>query len=444
MPSGGDFFSFDNQETFGISLGHRVADGWWFDIEYSQYKFSNDLNADSTSSIGDLANNAPLEFKATRLGASVHREMFSSSSWLNFTAGAGGGLMIWRGVNPETNTTYTVTGSKNQTTDFSATELFLGGQAGVLFTIAPPVSLHVIGRADFFTGAGVDLEADLASSRDRWLLGAVAKLYFHFGSVTEWRSDRAWTQPVENTPVYREGRDSDGDRVPDDVDRCLATPWGAEVDSDGCPLDTDRDGVPNGLDDCPGTSMNARGMVDIHGCPVDADLDGIPDFEDSCPNNAIGAEVDSSGCPVDSDGDGVPDGLDDCPFTLVGVQVDKHGCIDLEMFAQPMVLNIPYAPGSFEVDPHNMNRLRKLAGLLNFVDNIKLEINGYSDNIGGPSANKTLSEKRAERVKEYLVSMGVGAERIKTFGRGESNFVASNQTAEGRAMNRRIEIVFYQ
>ncbi|MBD3258269.1 OmpA family protein [candidate division GN15 bacterium] len=442
--SGGDFFSFESQETFGISLGHRLGPGWWFDIEYSEYEFANDTDTDSTSSFGDIANNSPLELSATRLGASVSRSLFGSESWLNLTAGAGGGLMIWRGVNPETNTTYTVTGSKDQTTDFSASELFLSGQAGILVQVAPQFSLHLIGRADYLTGAGTDLNSDLASSRDRWLLGGLAKLYVHFGRVETWKSDRTWSRPVQPQPGIRAGRDSDGDGVPDDEDKCINTPWGADVSSDGCPLDTDRDGVPNGLDHCPGTPIEARGLVDINGCAVDSDLDGIADYLDNCPQNMIGGQVDSVGCPIDSDGDGIPDGLDDCPFTLVGVEVDKHGCIDLAMFAQPMVLNIQYAPGSFEVDPHNLERLRRLAGLLNFVQDIKLDINGYTDNIGESSANRSLSQKRADRVKEYLVTMGVSGDRIKTFGRGETNFVASNQTAEGRSKNRRIEIVFYK
>jgi outer membrane protein OmpA-like peptidoglycan-associated protein len=216
------------------------------------------------------------------------------------------------------------------------------------------------------------------------------------------------------------------------------------VDEFGCPLDSDRDGVPDGLDDCPGTPTLARERVDIHGCPVDSDFDGVPDYADSCAFNPVGAQVDQKGCPYDSDNDGVPDGLDDCPNTLVGVEVDQHGCIDLAMFAQPMVLGIDYPPGGFDVDPHNRKRIERLAGLLNFVKDMKLDINGYTDDIGAAAANRTLSEKRAARVKGILVSLGVEEDRIKVFGQGETNFVASNQTAEGRAKNRRIEIVFYR
>jgi len=261
----------------------------------------------------------------------------------------------------------------------------------------------------------------------------------------EWRSETAWAaaQPAPNVD-RRASRDGDGDGVPDELDSCLNTPAGADVDLTGCPRDGDRDGVPDGLDDCPDTRADARNKVDIHGCPVDSDFDGVADFQDKCPFSPVGAIVDTAGCPRDGDGDGVPDGLDDCPNTLTGVQVDKFGCIDLGMFSQPMVLNIAYTPGSFEVDPHNRERLKRLAGLLNFVADMKLDINGYTDNVGTDVANRELSQKRADRVKGLLTAMGVAPERMKTYGRGETNFVASNQTADGRARNRRIEIVFYR
>ena len=216
------------------------------------------------------------------------------------------------------------------------------------------------------------------------------------------------------------------------------------MDRFGCARDTDGDGVKDDRDDCPATDLKARGMVDIHGCPTDSDSDGIPDYLDTCPFNAVGALVDSSGCPVDSDADGVPDGLDDCPNTLFGVDVDRHGCIELSMLAEPVVLNIDYVPGSFEVDPVNRERLDRLARLLNFVPEVHLEVSGYTDNIGTAVANRRLSEKRANRVRDYLVAKGVATERVKVFGRGETNFVASNQTAAGRAQNRRVEIIFFR
>jgi len=70
---------------------------------------------------------------------------------------------------------------------------------------------------------------------------------------------------------------------------------------------------------------------------------------------------------------------------------------------------------------------------------LKVEVQGHTDNIGSESSNQKLSEKRAEVVKNYLVARGVKADRIKVVGYGEKNPIADNKTADGRAMNRRIE-----
>jgi OOP family OmpA-OmpF porin len=71
---------------------------------------------------------------------------------------------------------------------------------------------------------------------------------------------------------------------------------------------------------------------------------------------------------------------------------------------------------------------------------VTITVVGYTDDVGNDASNQRLSENRASTVKNYLVSKGVAASRINSIGRGESNPVASNKTAEGRAQNRRIEI----
>jgi outer membrane protein OmpA-like peptidoglycan-associated protein len=445
--SGGDFFSFGSDNSINFSLGHRLSPSWQLDIEYASFSLVNDTLALLTDSVDVLYNNSPLEFKATRLGLRADRKLFNPERFLNLTVGLGGGLLIWKGVNPESNTTYEVRGDKNETTDFSASELYLSGGVGILIRPSQRLSLQLLAQADYLTGAGAEFAAAVSDVRDKLALGASAKLYFHFGSLdrTEWKSEETWKGATEKPAESRQPRrDSDGDGIEDASDNCLNTPRGAEVDSMGCPIDSDRDGVPDGLDDCPNTQFSARLTVDIHGCPVDSDFDNVPDFADSCPFGPLGAQVNEKGCPIDTDNDGVPEGLDDCPNTLPGVAVDQHGCIDLTMLSKPMVLNIDYEPGSFEVDPHSRARIERLAGLLNFVPDIRLDINGYTDDIGNEGANRSLSEKRANRVKGILVSLGVAPERIKAYGKGEADFVASNQTAVGRAKNRRIEIVFYK
>ncbi len=86
-------------------------------------------------------------------------------------------------------------------------------------------------------------------------------------------------------------------------------------------------------------------------------------------------------------------------------------------------------------------RLAKVAGIILAYPDLKLEIDGFTDNTGSPEYNQTLSDKRAETVKNFLAAQGVGANNIVTRGYGESNPVASNSTASGRQMNRRVELV---
>lgn len=86
-------------------------------------------------------------------------------------------------------------------------------------------------------------------------------------------------------------------------------------------------------------------------------------------------------------------------------------------------------------------RLAKVAGIILAYPDLKLEIDGFTDNTGTPQYNQTLSDKRAETVKNFLVGQGVGPDAVTTKGLGESNPVASNATASGRQMNRRVELV---
>jgi len=90
-------------------------------------------------------------------------------------------------------------------------------------------------------------------------------------------------------------RDSDRDGVSDDRDRCPGTLWTFPVNDDGCPRDSDGDGVLDGDDICPGTPPGA--VVDDRGCPQDSDGDGVLDGLDRCPGSRRDTAVDASGCP---------------------------------------------------------------------------------------------------------------------------------------------------
>lgn len=450
LSGGDDSLKYPFQTSYGAHFGFNLNNRWYLELSAGKQSIYNDSTKSSAFAFGGDEANSTLKYESLRLGFALGRYLFHPDNRLNFRLGIGGGMMIWKYLEPAGDTVINVSGAHNETVDFKASELFVGFSSALDLNLGQRLRTSVNFRADYLTGAGAEFADLINSERNRWQYSVNLSLSFFFGSkqpTDSWPSERSWsstTVPVKQSAAANNNDDNDLDGVSDAKDECPDTPFGALTDRNGCPVDNDGDGVYDGLDDCPDTDRNALGQVDIHGCPIDTDFDGIADYLDKCPNNPFGAQVDLNGCPLDSDADGVPDGLDNCPNTLYGVPVDKFGCIDLGMLSEPMVLNINYPAGSFEIDPFTKDKLKQLARVLNFVENINLEINGYSDNIGTTVNNQKLSEKRANRVRDYLITQGIATERIKVFGRGEANFIATNDTAEGRAKNRRIEIIFYQ
>jgi outer membrane protein OmpA-like peptidoglycan-associated protein len=107
-------------------------------------------------------------------------------------------------------------------------------------------------------------------------------------------------------------------------------------------------------------------------------------------------------------------------------------------------INVPsdagFASDSAQLNPKLHPALNELATSLMQNPTETVQIVGYTDSTGGDAVNQPLSQSRAQSVESYLVSRGVQPQRISTQGMGAQNPVASNETAEGRAQNRRVEI----
>jgi len=239
--------------------------------------------------------------------------------------------------------------------------------------------------------------------------------------------------------------DTDGDGVADYLDECPGTPKEAygKIDAKGCPLDTDGDGVPDYLDECPGTPEAAWGRVDEKGCPIDSDGDGVPDYLDACPNTpeAAWGHVDAKGCELDSDGDDVPDYLDACPF-VPGLKENK-GCPELKrevrQLLQKAMQGIEFETGKATIKKKSYPLLDQIANIFIENSNYIIEVQGHTDNTGNAEANKTLSEKRAQAVMDYMIKKGVDFQRMTAVGYGQDQPIADNNTKAGRAKNRRVE-----
>jgi outer membrane protein OmpA-like peptidoglycan-associated protein len=229
--------------------------------------------------------------------------------------------------------------------------------------------------------------------------------------------------------------DRDGDGIKDSDDACpdVAGP----LVNQGCP-DTDNDGLFDFVDNCP----TEFGPKENNGCPwPDTDGDGLLDKDDDCPN--LAGPIKNKGCPYqDTDGDGVLDKDDDCP-TVKGV-VENKGCPKIEQEAQEILNtafeNLEFNTGNAIIKQVSYASLDELAGLLIKKKDWKLQISGHTDNVGEAQKNLILSKQRAEAVKAYLVSKGVDAKRLNTLFFGETQPIATNDTAEGRQKNRRVEM----
>lgn len=202
--------------------------------------------------------------------------------------------------------------------------------------------------------------------------------------------------------------------------------------------DSDGDGVTDANDDCPGTPAGVA--VDARGCPRDSDGDGVADYRDDCPNTPAGVSVNSRGCPLDSDGDGVADYRDDCPGTPSGVAVDERGCPKAEEVLLT-IRGLNFAFDSTELDAASRAALDEAVPVLRANARLRLDVVGHTDSTGPESYNQGLSERRAQAAIDYLVSRGVDGSQLNAVGRGESQPVASNDTRDGRAQNRRVEFV---
>jgi OOP family OmpA-OmpF porin len=199
--------------------------------------------------------------------------------------------------------------------------------------------------------------------------------------------------------------------------------------------DSDLDGVPDSMDQCPGTPRGVK--VDEKGCPLDHDGDGVPDYLDQCPNTPRGVKVDSVGCPLDTDGDGVYDYRDQCPNTPKGARVNEVGCWVLK---DEDLKNVEFDFDKWNIKPQYYSSLDHVVMILKENPGLRVEVQGHTDSIGSDAYNQGLSEKRAMAVMKYLTGKGIAEDRLTAVGYGESKPITSNETDEGRARNRRVQL----
>jgi large repetitive protein len=250
--------------------------------------------------------------------------------------------------------------------------------------------------------------------------------------------------------------DQDLDGIADARDRCPDVPEDRDgfEDRDGCPEDdNDGDAVADASDRCPLRAEDQDGFEDQDGCPdEDNDHDGVADARDRCRNDAEDRDghEDTDGCPdPDNDGDGVADGADHCPAEAENPNgfEDADGCPDTP---PPFIFrprerivfhDIAFRTGSADLLPSAIPVLDQIVTSLQAQPEVRVRIEGHTDDRGPDDRNLSLSQRRALAVVNYLIGGGVDGRRLEHAGFGETQPVESNASEEGRAKNRRVEIV---
>ena len=344
--------------------------------------------------------------------------------------------------------------------------LFGGGAMQIVSTNNPDIIAKDT-DAELYAGVGVKYRVD-----NGWGLRADLRILFPPSSA----STSVTVDYEALLSIYKEfGRkmpekpaaapkDTDGDGIPDDQDKCPNEPEDKDgfQDADGCPdLDNDGDGIPDAQDKCPNEPEDKDGFQDADGCPdPDNDGDGIPDAADKCPNEPEDKDgfQDEDGCPdPDNDGDGIPDTKDQCPNepeTKNGYQ-DEDGCPDeipakIKQFTG-VIQGINFKVSSADLLPASNGVLDKAVAVLKEFPELKMEIQGHTDDQpmagkkGKYADNTALSQARAESVMAYFTKAGIDASRLSAKGFGPTQPIDDPKDLKGaklnaaRAKNRRVE-----
>ena len=358
---------------------------------------------------------------------------------------------------------------------------------GIRFRISNRFTLGLEGalrytQSDYLDGVSVAGDPGL----NDWFYSAQLTASYSFGEAPKPKHHRAYT------PSHAEDKipsaDADDDGVTDDKDDCPELPGPRSLK--GCP-DADRDGIADKNDLCPENAglptlngcpdrdedgiadqddncPDEKGVLAYRGCPaIDRDKDGVADAEDLCPD--MSGQLRWKGCP-DSDSDGIPDNKDACPGiagpdnlrgcpdtdedgisdkddecpTIPGI-VAKKGCPE----ALPAAPGVAYKAIYFNstLDDWQVTSLitiEEIVAILNADPALFARIEGHTDNTGKEPANDLLSEKRAKKCLDNLVSKGIATGRLNYIGYGSAKPTVPNDTREHRQLNRRVEIHFYK
>ncbi|MFY0577083.1 OmpA family protein [Cystobacter fuscus] len=232
-----------------------------------------------------------------------------------------------------------------------------------------------------------------------------------------------------HTPEQCPEQDDDGDSVANAQDRCPLE--AGSVDNGGCPdSDSDGDGVVDRQDRC----ASEPGLPRYQGCPApDADGDGIADDEDACPQEA-GVRA-NRGCPAQEEKP------TEAPPAEPPREEPPPRAPPSEQTSLPTDHHVLFPVGESSLQEEEKRQLDAIADYLKAHPELSVRVEGHTDSTGPEELNVTLSQQRADMVREYLIQRGIAGSRLTAKGYGSSRPVADNSTPEGQRANRRVEFV---
>ena len=237
----------------------------------------------------------------------------------------------------------------------------------------------------------------------------------------------------------------------------------ADISDDSTPapdaglIDSDGDGLADADDGCPLVAEDYNGTDDDDGCPdgqaptaagdsgdappvADAPVTSTPAVDGAAPG------VDPGGDEIaDRDGDGIPDIIDNCPAKRGTAQ--HFGCADEQLVrltgsSIEVLEKVYFETDKSAIRPRSYRLLRNLATVLGAHPELAtVRVEGHTDDRGSDSYNMSLSKRRAEAVRNFLIAAGVEEGRLVVVGKGETDPVSDNATAEGQTANRRVEFI---
>jgi outer membrane protein OmpA-like peptidoglycan-associated protein len=238
--------------------------------------------------------------------------------------------------------------------------------------------------------------------------------------------------------------DGDGDGFDDDVDKCpdRAEDRDGIQDDDGCPdEDADYDGFLDTADLCPLEAEDRDDFEDVDGCPdVDDDHDGVPDTKDGCPR--VPGDAKWRGCrPPDRDADRVPDAVDQCP--LEAGPGSSDGCpasnkLEAAQRTELATRVVFFGYNSASVEGEGKKVVDRIAELMTLLVDVRLRIEGHSEDSGVHEYNLEVSKKRANAVRKALIQRGIDGARLEAVGMGADS--PRGAKAAVRAHSRRVEV----